>query len=95
VVNVVVRIPTPLRSYLDGAAKVDVSLADGATVGDLLDRLGRDWPALERRLRDEQRVMRQHVNLFVGADNVRDLDEQATSLTDGAEVSVIGAISGG
>jgi sulfur-carrier protein len=94
-VNVVVRIPTPLRSYVAGAAEVDVPLADGATIGDLLDQLGQDWPALERRIRDEQRVVRQHVNVFIGADNVRDLAEQATTLTDGAEVSVIGAISGG
>jgi sulfur-carrier protein len=94
-VNVVVRIPTPLRSYVAGAAKVDVPLADGATVGDLLDQLGHDWPALERRIRDEQRVVRQHVNVFVGADNVRELDGQATTLTDGTEINVIGAISGG
>jgi molybdopterin converting factor small subunit len=94
-VNVVVRIPTPLRSYVAGAAKVDVPLSDGATIADLLDQLGQDWPALERRIRDEQRVVRQHVNVFVGADNMRDLAEQATTLTDGAEVSVIGAISGG
>ena len=93
--NVVVRIPTPLRSYVAGSAKVDVPLADGATIGDLLDQLGRDRPGLERRIRDEQRVVRQHVNVFVGADNMRELAGQATTLTDGTEVSVIGAISGG
>ncbi len=93
--NVVVRVPTPLRTCVDGNAKLDVDLAGGASVGDLLDRLATEWPALERRIRDERRVLRQHVNVFVGADNVRDLDEQATVLHDGAEVSVIGAISGG
>jgi sulfur-carrier protein len=94
-VNVVVRIPTALRSCVDGAPKLDVPLPEGATVGDLLDQLAHDCPALERRIRDERRVVRQHVNVFVGADNMRDRDEQATPLTDGAEVSVIGAISGG
>jgi sulfur-carrier protein len=94
-VNVVVRIPTPLRSYVAGAAKVDVPLADGATIGDLLDQLGHEWPALERRIRDEQRVVRQHVNVFVGAENMRELDGQSTTLTDGTEISLIGAISGG
>jgi molybdopterin synthase sulfur carrier subunit len=93
--NVVVRVPTPLRGDVDGAAKLDVDLAGEATVGDLLDQLATEWPALERRIRDERRVLRQHVNVFVDADNVRDLDEQATALHDGAEVSVIGAISGG
>ena len=93
--KVVVRIPTPLREVVEGAAQLDVEVADDATVADLLDRLAADWPALERRIRDEQRRVRQHVNLFLGADNVRDLDEQATPLADGAELSVIGAISGG
>jgi len=93
--KVIVRVPTPLRNVVEDAAQLDVELADGATVGALLDQLGTEWPALERRIRDEQRRLRQHVNVFVGADNVRDLDEQATHLADGAEVSVIGAISGG
>jgi molybdopterin synthase sulfur carrier subunit len=94
-VKVIVRIPTPLRDVVEGAAQLDVELADGATIRALLDQLGSDWPGLERRIRDEQRRLRQHVNVFVGADNVRDLEEQATPLADGAEISVIGAISGG
>ena len=40
-------------------------------------------------------MLRQHVNVFVGADNVRDLDEPGHHPHDGAEISVIGAISGG
>ena len=93
--NVVIRIPTPLRSCVDGAPTLDVSLPEGASVRDLFDQIAHDCPALERRIRDEQRGVRQHVNVFIGADNMRDLDEQATTLADGAEVSVIGAISGG
>ncbi len=93
--KVIVRIPTPLRDVVEGAAQLDAEVGDAATIGDLLDRLGEDWPALERRIRDEQRRVRQHVNLFLGAENIRDLEEQATKLSDGDEVSVIGAISGG
>jgi molybdopterin converting factor small subunit len=93
--KVTVRIPTPLRDTAGGASVLDVELPDGATIGQLLDALADGWPALERRIRDERRQLRQHVNVFVGADNVRDRDEQATVLADGVEVSVIGAISGG
>jgi sulfur-carrier protein len=94
-VKVIVRIPTPLRAVVEGSSQLTVELADGATVGDLLDHLAGEWPALERRIRDERHGLRQHVNVFVGADNIRDVHEQATPLTDGSEVSVIPAISGG
>lgn len=51
--------------------------------------------ALERRIRDEQGRVRVHVNLFVGAENVRGLAGVATELRAGDEVSILAAISGG
>ena len=65
------------------------------TVGSVLDALAVDYPALERRVRDELGRTRVHVNLFVGADNVRDLDGLATPIAPGGELSIIPAISGG
>ncbi len=95
-VAVRVRIPTPLRELVDGASTVLVDLlADRVTVGDVLDALALDHPALERRVRDEQGRTRTHVNLFVGPDNVRDLDGLATPIGAGDELSIIPAISGG
>jgi sulfur-carrier protein len=65
------------------------------TVRALLDHLADAHPDLERRLRDEQRHLRRHVNLFLGNDNVRDLAEQDTPLAPGVEVAVMPAVSGG
>ena len=100
--EVLVRVPTPLRSLVAGARTVvlDVdssSAADPATVtvGAVLDTLAVEHPPLERRVRDELGRVRVHVNLFVGADNIRDLDGLTTSITPGAELSIIPAISGG
>jgi sulfur-carrier protein len=61
----------------------------------VLDSLAATHPALERRVRDEIGRTRVHVNLFVDADNIRDLDGVETTVTDGSEVSIIPAISGG
>ena len=36
-----------------------------------------------------------HVNVFVGADNARDLDGIDTVVPEGAEVTVMPAVSGG
>jgi len=94
-----VRVPTQLRGLADGEAVVTVDANDGAaggvTVRSVLDALARAHPALERRVRDELGAVRVHVNLFVGADNVRDLDGLDSPVPPGAEVSIIPAVSGG
>ena len=102
------RIPTPLRQLVAGARTVVVDVDHGEvdrasdepgvstiTVGSVLDVLATEHPALERRVRDEQGRTRAHVNLFVGPDNVRDLDGLRTLIAAGGELSIIPAISGG
>jgi molybdopterin converting factor small subunit len=101
-----VRVPTALRELVAGAQSVVIDVGSGAagsadatgdtvTVAAVLDALAVDHPALERRVRDELGRTRVHVNLFVGADNVRDLDGLATPIAPGDELSIIPAISGG
>jgi molybdopterin converting factor small subunit len=96
--TVYVRVPASLRGYTGGRSAVDVDLTElgpEPTVRDLLDHLANTHPDLECRLRDEQRRLRRHVNLFLGDDNVRDLSEQDTPLVAGVEVAVMPAVSGG
>ena len=91
-----VRVPTQLRNLAAGASSV-VVVIDSApvTVSSVLDSLAATHPALERRVRDETGCTRVHVNLFVDADNIRDLDGVETTVADGSDVSIIPAISGG
>jgi len=84
-----VRIPSPLRSYTDGAAVVD---ADGATVDTALADLDRRFPGFRFRVVDEQGRLRPHVRVFVNGDLTRDL---AAPLADGDEVTLMQALSGG
>jgi molybdopterin converting factor small subunit len=95
--EVKVRVPSQLRQLVGGAATivVDAGAPDSATVAAVLDALAVDHPALERRVRDELGRTRVHVNLFVGPDNVRDLDGPTTAIRPGQELSIIPAISGG
>ena len=83
------RIPTPLRSYTEGAKEVDV---DGATVDDLLRALDERFPGIRFRVVDEQGRLRKHMKVFVGPDAVRDL---STPVTDVDEVTLMQALSGG
>jgi molybdopterin converting factor small subunit len=84
-----VHVPTQLRSYTDGRAEVD---ADGATLGDVLADLDRRFPGLRFRVIDEQDRVRRHILLFVGSERQDDL---AAAIPPGADVHIVGALSGG
>jgi molybdopterin converting factor small subunit len=94
--NVRVRLPTQLRNLAAGASSVVVVVdSTPVTVTSVLDSLATTHPALERRVRDETGLTRVHVNLFVDADNIRDLDGIETTVVEGSDLSIIPAISGG
>jgi molybdopterin converting factor small subunit len=65
------------------------------TVRAALEGLERSEAALYRNLCDETGRVRQHLNVFVNADNMRDLDGVDTPLTPGDVVAILPAVSGG
>ena len=93
--NVTVRLPGALRDIAGARASVPLEVPADATVRDALDALARHLPAVERRVRDEQGVLRPHVNVFLGSANIRDLGLLATPLTPGTELYILPAVSGG
>jgi ThiS family. len=84
-----VRIPTPLRSYTAQRAVVE---AVGATVGDVLIDLDRQFPGIRFRMVDEQGRVRQHMRVFVNEEPVR---EMRTVVAPTDEVTIMQALSGG
>jgi molybdopterin converting factor small subunit len=65
------------------------------TLRDLLYSLWSRYPGLRDRLATEQGEVREHINIFLGNENVRYLDGLATPVPDGVEISIVPAISGG
>ena len=90
--SITVLIPTPLRKFTDGQARVE---ATGATVGDLLNDLDARFPDLDTRIRESDGEIRRFVNIFVNGQNVRDHDGAATPVNPGDEVGIIPAMAGG
>lgn len=84
-----------LREHAGGASAIELDVPEPVTVGAVLDAVAAGHPAVGRRMRDEAGALRRHVNVFVGADNARDLDGEATVVPDGTEVSILPAVSGG
>jgi molybdopterin synthase sulfur carrier subunit len=93
--NVTVLLPAVLRQQADGQARLAVEVAEPATLGGLLDELAERYPALERRLRDERRVLRRYVNFYVDGEECRHVGGPDTALRDAAEVQIIPSVAGG
>ena len=93
--KVVVRLAAALRPHAAGQSSVEVDVASPATVGAVIDAVAAAHPAVGRRVRDEAGHLRRHVNVFVGEDNARSLDDADTVVPEGTEVTVMPAISGG
>jgi molybdopterin converting factor small subunit len=83
-----VLIPSPLRDYT-GAAWVK---ANGATLGEVLADLDRQYPGIRFRMVDEQDRTRRHMRFFVRGEPVFDL---ATPLAPDDELLIVQALSGG
>ena len=89
-----VRIPATLRD-LPGAKAVVTVPAGDATVAEVFDALWREVPPLRDRILTETGEVREHVQVFVGVESIRYTGGLATAVPDGAEVSIVPAVSGG
>jgi molybdopterin converting factor small subunit len=90
--SVSVRIPTILRTYTGGESEV---AASGTTLAEVLDDLDGNNAGIKGRILDEAGELRRFVNVYVGNDDVRFLDDLATKTPDGTQISVIPAVAGG
>lgn len=90
-----VVVPGALRQFTDGASTVDVALADGASLAELLDALAAAKPALARRIRDERGELRRYVNVYVDGEDARRAGGLAAAVPADAEVLVLPSIAGG
>jgi len=89
--RVSIRIPTPLRPFVDGRSSVDV---EARTAREALARLTESNERLRAQLIDDDGQLRNFVNVYVGASNLRDLPDDP-ALEEGAELSIIPSIAGG
>jgi molybdopterin converting factor small subunit len=88
----VIRIPTPLRSYVNGKSEISVQ---GSTVADAVEAMLTQYPAMRPHLTNTDGQLRPFVNLFLGENNVRDLQGLATPLKDDDRLLLIPSIAGG
>jgi sulfur-carrier protein len=86
-----VRIPTVLRPFTDGERAVD---GEGATVGELIERLEADHAGIKERIVENGGV-RRFVNVYVNDEDIRFTGGLETSVADGDTVVILPAVAGG
>jgi molybdopterin synthase sulfur carrier subunit len=87
-----IRIPSPLRTYTQGA---DVIEAAGASVGEALNDLKAKAAGIETRLFKTPEQLNRFVNVYVNQEDIRFLQNLQTPVKDGDEISIVPAIAGG
>lgn len=87
-----VLIPTPLRKLTQNAENVS---AEGKTVGDLIDNLETSYPGIKERLITPDGGVHRFINVYLGEEDIRFLDNLNTPVKDGDTVSIVPAIAGG
>jgi molybdopterin converting factor small subunit len=87
-------IPGPLRELAGNRGEVRLG-GEAASVSDALSLLWRECPGVRDRVLTELGEVRQHVNVFVDGESIRDTGGLTTRVHDGSEIYILPALSGG
>jgi molybdopterin converting factor small subunit len=87
-------IPGALREFTGGRSKVEIEHSP-TTLAAALSALWTLYPGVRDRIATEQGQVREHINIFIGDENVRYTGGLASPVSAGAEISIVPAVSGG
>jgi len=88
------HIPGALREFTAGRSTVAIEDSP-ATLADALSVLWTLYPGIRDRVATEQGQVREHINIFIGDENVRYTGGLASPLPAESEISIVPAVSGG
>ena len=90
--NIIMKIPSPLRHFTQDAALVEL---EAIHVGEALEQLCLIYPDIKPHLLDEQGELRNFVNIFHNKVDIRQLQGLDTLLHEESELRIVPAIAGG
>jgi molybdopterin converting factor small subunit len=88
------HIPGALREFTAGQSRIKLEHSP-STLAEALSVLWTLYPGVRDRIATEQGQVRNHINIFIGDENVRYTGGLASPLSAGAEISIVPAVSGG
>jgi len=94
IVAVTFHIPGALREFTGGRSTVEIEQSP-LVLADALSALWQLYPGIRARMATEQGEVREHINVFIGDENMRYTGGLASAISDGCEISIVPAVSGG
>ena len=88
------HIPGALREFTGGRSRVELE-GSPKTLADALSTLWILYPGVRDRMATEQGQIREHINIFVGDEDVRYTGGLTSPIATGSQISIVPAISGG
>jgi molybdopterin synthase sulfur carrier subunit len=89
------HIPGALREFTAGRGKVEVGGTPLPTLAEALSALWSAYPGIRDRMMTEQGEIREHINVFIGDENIRYTGGLMSRVADGATITILPAVSGG
>ena len=88
------HIPGALREFTGGRSRVEIGPSP-TTLAEALSVLWTLYPGVRDRVATEQGQVRQHINIFIGNEDIRYTGGLASPVPPGSEISIVPAVSGG
>lgn len=85
-------IPTPLRKFTDSKGLYE---ADADSIKELLEKLSHEYSGIKPHLFDGNNNLRSFIRIYLGDEDIYELDGINTSIEGRDQISIIPAIAGG
>jgi molybdopterin converting factor small subunit len=88
----IIIIPTPLRKFTERNSRIVVSAEN---ISGVVKELTTSFPELARHLTDASGNIASFMNVFVDNDDIRNLKDEQTPVSETSVISIVPAIAGG
>ncbi|GIV30731.1 MAG: molybdopterin synthase sulfur carrier subunit [Saprospiraceae bacterium] len=85
-------IPTPLRKFTSNQSVFETT---GSTVREAIDELISQHQELARHLLDDNNNLRSFIRIYLGEEDINQLQKEQTPVDPDAVISIVPAIAGG
>lgn len=87
-----VKFTPNLKRFFPDLTSIDV---DASTVADVVKAVDSRWQGLAAYIVDEHGVLRQHVNIFIGDELIKDKKTLSDAVDSDTQIYIMQALSGG